>query len=190
MQFWEKNFETSVAICFASGFVHSCIFFKAFYVWNSAWVVYRAFVSVINTKWSPLAWTSNVKLLLFKLRWPSKPRRHQNRKMWNQTFLKRDQGWVSERISLFLTFSRSSSSIAGLWFVFWRPSFLSCFIFTSNIWLERTNWGSLVREIPRLLGGELRNLSMPFLLCCNFLPPCYGPRHKIGEDFSSNSVIF
>ena len=59
MQFWEKNFETSVAICFAAGFVHSCIFFKAFYVWNSAWVVFRAFV--VRHRHKMVAFSINIK---------------------------------------------------------------------------------------------------------------------------------
>ena len=41
---------------------------------NSPWFFSMLSLCVIDTKWSPFASTSNLKLLLFKLGWPSKPR--------------------------------------------------------------------------------------------------------------------
>ena len=77
---------------------------------------------VIDTKWSPLASTSNIKLLLFKLHWPSKPRRQQNSEMWNQTFLKRDQhGGLAARSGTEFTWSPQLRNLAE-WD--WVPIFL------------------------------------------------------------------
>ena len=82
---------------------------------------------------------------------------------WNQTFLKRDNGLVSEKTSLVLSLARSSFSIAGLCLVFCMPSCLSCLILASSIWFETTKRGSWVTLIPKRCGGVCRYLSMPFL---------------------------
>ena len=37
------------------------------------------------------------------------------------------------------------------------------FIFASSIWLESANLVSFVNFIPKLFGGMLENISMPFL---------------------------
>ena len=136
MQFWEKNFETSVAICFAAGFVHSCIFCKAFYVWNSAWVVYRAFV--MRHRHKIVAFSINIQCKTSSFQASLTFKATATPKQWNvePNISQKGPGLGKWKNFTVLSFSRSSSSIAGLWFVFWRPSFLSCFISASNIFGE------------------------------------------------------
>ena len=105
----------------------------------------------------------NLKLPFDKFFWPSQPLLHQNRVIWNHTFISSPFGVDGLIALLVFNFLRSSGSMAGLCCTLCWPTCFRYFNLASSIMFEFLKAGFLDIWIPLLCGGPFKNLSRPLL---------------------------